>query len=90
MCATRARNSIRRAPSAIMRDAAPAPAYPTNRVLLPVKVAAKRLGLSVWGVREMAYSGRCASHKVGNRLMIASDEVDRIIAESERPRVVVA
>lgn len=87
MCAARTRNSIRRAPSAIVRDAQ-ASSFPTNRVLLPVKAAAKRLGLSVWGVREMAYSGRCASHKIGNRLMIASDEIDRIIAESERPRVV--
>lgn len=90
MCAARTRNSIRRAPSAIVRDAAPAPTFPTNRTLLPVKVAAQRLGLSVWGARGLCYSGRCASHKIGNRLMIASDEIDRIIAESERPRVVVA
>lgn len=37
MCAARTKNSIHHAPSAIVRDAAPAPAYPTNRVLLAVR-----------------------------------------------------
>lgn len=55
--------------------------------LKPVKIAAIEVGLSVWGLRAMAYSGRIASHKVGNRLMIAQQEIDRIIRESERPRL---
>jgi hypothetical protein len=59
----------------------------SGRRLLPVKVAAQRLGLSVWGVRAMAYQSRISSHKIGARLMIAEDEIDRIISESERPRV---
>jgi excisionase family DNA binding protein len=55
--------------------------------LLSVKVAAGELGLSVWTLRAWAYSGRIGSHKVGNRLMIAPEEIDRIISESERPRL---
>lgn len=63
------------------------PAAVTTRRLVPVKKAAERLGLSVWGVRAMAYSGRIASHKVSTRLMISEDEIERVIAESERPRM---
>lgn len=59
----------------------------SGRCLVPVKIAAQRLGLSVWGLRAMAYQGRIASHKIGSRLMIAESEIDRIIIESERPRV---
>jgi hypothetical protein len=88
VCA-KAKYSRNRASSAALRDAQAQPVI-TNRRLLPVKIAAQRLGLSTWGMREMAYSGRCASHKVCNRLMIAEDEVDRIIASSERPRLVSA
>jgi excisionase family DNA binding protein len=58
------------------------------RRLLPVKVAAERLGVSIWHVRVLAYRGRISSHKIGVRLMISEDEVNRIIVETERPRVV--
>lgn len=57
-------------------------------ILLPIKIAAQTLGLSVWGLRAMAYSGRIASHKLGSRLMVSQAEIDRIIRESERPRSV--
>lgn len=59
-----------------------------TRRLLPIKVAAERLGLSVWGLRAWVYSGKCASHKIGDKVCLSEDEVNRIIAESERPRVV--
>jgi excisionase family DNA binding protein len=55
--------------------------------LMSVRTAAEELGVSVWTLRAWAYSGRIGSHKVGNRLMIAPSEIDRIIGESERPRL---
>lgn len=59
----------------------------TKPRLMSVRAAAEELGLSVWTLRSWAYSGRCSSHKVGSRLMIAPDEVDRIVRESKRPRL---
>jgi predicted site-specific integrase-resolvase len=59
-----------------------------NRRLIPVGTAAKQLGLSIWTLRGWCYRGRCASHKLGNRLMLDESEVERIISESERPRLV--
>lgn len=61
-----------------------------RRKLLGVVEAAEELGLSHWTLRSWAYSGRLASHKLGTRLMIPRTEIDRIVAESERPRLVQA
>ena len=61
--------------------------FTEDRRLLTVQKAAARLGISVWTLRQMAYSGRVSSHKIGTRLLIAEDEVERIIRESERPRL---
>ena len=62
----------------------------TNRKLLPLDEAADTLGLSPWTLRLWARKGKVASHKVSTRLMFANDEIQRIIAESERPRLEVA
>ncbi len=59
----------------------PAPA------LLPVKIFAQRLGLSVWTVRQYAYRGRVASVKLGTRLLIPEPELARLISENMRPAV---
>ena len=56
--------------------------------LMSVRTAAEELGLSVWTLRAWAYSGRIGSHKAGNRLMIAPSEIDKIVRDSERPRLV--
>ncbi len=61
-----------------------------NRRLVNVNVAAETLGLSHWTIREWAYQGKIASHKISNRLMFDPAELDRIINESERPRLEVA
>ena len=58
-----------------------------RRQLLGVVEAADELGLSHWTLRAWAYSGRIASNKLGTRLMIPRTEIDRIVAESERPRL---
>ena len=59
-----------------------------HRELVGVDEAAHILGgLSPWTVRGMAYRGRIASHKIGTRLMFDRAELDRVISESERPRL---
>jgi excisionase family DNA binding protein len=59
----------------------------TGARLLTVQTCADQLGLSVWTVRLWAYNGKIASHKLGSRLMVSQSEMDRVISESERPRV---
>jgi len=60
----------------------------TNHQLLTVKEAAGVLGLSVWTLRGWAYAGKISSHKLGKRLMVSREELNRILAETERPRLV--
>lgn len=55
--------------------------------LISVQGAAAALGISVWTVRAWCYCGRISSHKLGKRLMVAQDELNRILAETERPRL---
>ena len=59
-----------------------------RRKMIGVAPAAERLGLSVWTLRNWCYRGVCSSHKIGNRLMLDEVEIERIIADSERPRIV--
>ena len=60
----------------------------SNRRLVNIRTASEILGLSHWTLREWAYKGKIASHKVSNRLLFDTVELDRIINESERPRLV--
>jgi len=55
--------------------------------LLTVQAASVALGLSVWTLRAWAYAGKISSNKLGRRLMVSTAEIDRLIAESERPRL---
>jgi predicted site-specific integrase-resolvase len=59
----------------------------TKPRLLAVKDFAELAGLSVWTVRQWAYTGRVASVKLGTRLMIPTGEIDRLIEENLRPQV---
>jgi|HubBroStandDraft_6_1064221.scaffolds.fasta_scaffold3470922_2 hypothetical protein len=52
---------------------------------LGVEGAEQRSGLSRWTWRRLAYDGRIASSKVGKRLLIPVDEIDRVLAEGYRP-----
>jgi len=58
--------------------------------LISTHEAALRLGLSRWTLRDWCYRGRISSYKLGKtkmgRLMVSEAEIDRVIAESERPR----
>lgn len=83
--------SPKQTPSVALRaSSAPTQMLRTGRRLLPVKAAANILGCSVWTVRAWCYSGAISSHKIGAKLLVAEDEVERVIAESERPRLVSA
>lgn len=42
-------------------------------------------GISLWTWRAYAYAGKVASTKVGTRLLISKQEIDRILAEGTRP-----
>ena len=55
--------------------------------MLSVAIAADALGISIWTLRRWCYDGRCASHKMGTRLLVSAEEVERIQRESERPRL---
>ena len=59
----------------------------TAHKLLTIQEAADTLSLSVWTLRSWAYAGRISSHKLGKRLMVSREELDRIVAETERPRL---
>lgn len=54
--------------------------------LIPIKQAAKRLGISVWTLRKKAYAGDVSSVKIGAKLLIPENEIARLIQEGTRPR----
>ena len=56
--------------------------------LVGIRDASHYLGLSPWTIRSWCYSGKIASHKVGSRLMVSMEELERVIHESERPRII--
>ena len=45
-------------------------------------------GLSAWFWRRAAYAGRVESLKAGTRLIIPVSEVERVLSEARRPRVI--
>jgi hypothetical protein len=58
--------------------------------LLPIKDAARQLGISVWTLRKRAYLGDVASVKIGAKLLIPKSEIARIIQDGTRPRRLVS
>ena len=54
--------------------------------LHPIKVAAERLGISVWTLRKKAYDGNIASVKIGVKLLVPDSEIERLVREGTRPR----
>ncbi len=55
--------------------------------LLGVQDAGLVTGLSVSMIRNLCSKGRLVSHKIGSRRLVAVEELDRLIKESELPRV---
>ena len=56
--------------------------------LQPIKLAAERLGISIWTLCKRAYAGNVASVKPGAKLLIPESELDRLIREGLRPRLI--
>jgi Helix-turn-helix domain len=69
-------------------DLVPGDALPAIRQHVGVDQAEQLTGLSRWSWRRMAYDGRITSTKVGTRLLIPVDEIQRVLAEGTRPRAV--
>lgn len=61
-----------------------------ERRLLSVDECQEVSGFSSWWWRRAAYAGRVESVKVGKMLKIPAMEVDRVISEGTRPRVIAA
>lgn len=55
--------------------------------LIPLKDAAAMMGRSRFTVRDWVQDGRIASHLIFKRILIPESEIERIAAESYRPRV---
>ena len=55
------------------------------REFLSVKDAKAFTGISDWTWREWADSGKCASVKLGSRLLIPVSEIHRLLSEGLRP-----
>jgi len=53
----------------------------------PIRQAAELLNVSIWTLRRWAYRGEIASLKLGKRLMVRAEEIERLLNEGERPRL---
>jgi hypothetical protein len=61
----------------------------TNSYLSPLDRVAKAWGISIYGVRRLVASKAVRSVNVGARVMVPSEEVERVIREgvgTPRPR----
>ncbi|MGD1092823.1 MAG: helix-turn-helix domain-containing protein [Bryobacteraceae bacterium] len=57
-----------------------------SETLHPIKLAAQRLGISIWTLRKKAYEGEIASVKIGVKLLIPESEIERLIRDGMRLR----
>lgn len=55
------------------------------REFVSVKEAKALTGISDWTWREWAEIGKCASVKIGHRLLIPVSEIKRLLSEGLRP-----
>lgn len=55
--------------------------------LIPIKLFAHMLGVSIWTARGWAYEGKISSCKISRSLLIPATEIDRLISENLRPRI---
>jgi excisionase family DNA binding protein len=54
--------------------------------LLSVEDAAGLLGISKWTVRSYIRDGRLKPVRLGRRVLLAEDELERLVAEGQEPR----
>lgn len=55
-------------------------------LLVSTEELARRLGVSPFTIRDWCRNRKIASHKLGTRLLVPREEIDRLLAESLRPR----
>lgn len=55
--------------------------------LLAIPEVAQLLGLSTHTIRAWVQKGRIEHHKLGRRVLISPAALERILAETERPRI---
>ena len=60
----------------------------TTRV--PLKEAAEILGISSHTLRVWTRKRRISSYRIGKKVMFSIDELERVVSDSERPRVQLA
>jgi excisionase family DNA binding protein len=56
------------------------------KALKSVVEAAELLGLSPWTVRSAIKKGKLRPVRLGRRVLLSEDELERLIAESQEPR----
>jgi excisionase family DNA binding protein len=55
------------------------------RALKSVKEAAGLLAISPWTVRSYIRDGKLRPVRLGRRVLLAEDELERLVAESQKP-----
>ena len=55
--------------------------------LMPLDVAATRLGVPLWTLRWWIQRGRVESHKIEGRRLMSESEIRRLQTESRKPRM---
>lgn len=76
-------SSARRLPAARQKHVQERP----DRYFVSLEEAARTLDMSYFTLRDWGLSGRITTHKFGSKVKISNLEMDRIIAEAERPRL---
>ncbi len=56
------------------------------RALKSVEEAAELLGISKWTVRGYIREGKLKSARLGRRVLLAEDELERLVAKSQEPK----
>ena len=56
----------------------------------PLPEGARRLGVSIWTLRDWIANGKITSHKLGGRRLIPVSEIERLIEKSRQPARVAA
>lgn len=56
------------------------------RALKSVEEAAELLGISKWTVRGYIREGKLKSVRLGRRVLLAEDELERLVAKSQEPK----